>query len=195
MPPEPMPRSPWGWCVPPTFSRTPANSRDRARSSGCRQGHVRSLIWQTDATGSSPTPDRYEPAGCPTAPRTFPRLPISARGTRCGERHGRPRRGRQAGLRPGHRDPLRSSGRTLLIIYPLPLSPTEALLESASFCPVAVREDQTALLRYPRTRHPDVGFTVTQAESFSIPLGFAPQNRGPRACSARHETRPDQIQC
>jgi lycopene beta-cyclase len=54
--------------------------------------------------------------------------------------------------------------------YLLPLSPTEALLESASFGPVAVREDETALLRYLRTRHPDVGFTVTHAESGSIPL-------------------------
>jgi lycopene beta-cyclase len=66
--------------------------------------------------------------------------------------------------------------------YLLPLSPTEALLESASFGPVGMRENQTTLLRYLRTRHPDTGFTATHAESGSIPLGFAP----PRTAGPRH---------
>ena len=59
--------------------------------------------------------------------------------------------------------------------YLLPLSPTEALLESASFGPVGMTEDQSPLLRYLRTNHPGAGFTVSHAESGSIPLGFAPR--------------------
>lgn len=65
--------------------------------------------------------------------------------------------------------------------YLLPLSPIEALLESASFGPVALQEDQTTLLRYLRARHPGVGFSVTHTKSGSIPLGFAPRRTtGPR---------------
>jgi lycopene beta-cyclase len=59
--------------------------------------------------------------------------------------------------------------------YLLPLSPTEALLESASFGPVAMTEDQASLLRYLRTSYPGAGFTVSHAENGSIPLGFAPR--------------------
>jgi lycopene beta-cyclase len=62
------------------------------------------------------------------------------------------------------------------------LSPTEALLESAAFGPVGVREDQATLLRYLRECHPGAEFTVTHAESGSIPLGFAP----PRTAGPRH---------
>jgi lycopene beta-cyclase len=58
--------------------------------------------------------------------------------------------------------------------YLLPLSPVEALLESASFGPVAVEEDRTSLLRYLQAQHPEAGFQVTHAESGAIPLGFAP---------------------
>jgi lycopene beta-cyclase len=68
--------------------------------------------------------------------------------------------------------------------YLLPPSPTEALLESASFGPVEMREDQTSLLGYLRTRHPGAGFTVSYAESGCIPLGFAP-----------HEPRAHDIYC
>jgi lycopene beta-cyclase len=65
--------------------------------------------------------------------------------------------------------------------YQLPLGPAEALLESASFGPVASKEDQTMLLRYLRARHPETRFTVTHAEWGSIPLGFAPsRTAGPR---------------
>jgi len=65
--------------------------------------------------------------------------------------------------------------------YLLPLSPIEALLESASFAPVALEEDQTPLLRYLRARHPGARFQVTHAESDAIPLGFAPpETTGPR---------------
>ena len=66
--------------------------------------------------------------------------------------------------------------------YLLPLSPFEALLESASFGPVAQEEDQAPLLRYLRTRHPDVRFQVTHVEHGAIPLGFAP----PRTAGPRH---------
>jgi lycopene beta-cyclase len=61
------------------------------------------------------------------------------------------------------------------------LSPTEALLESAASGPVGVREDQATLLRYLRECHPGAEFTVTYAESGSIPIGFAPRRTaGPR---------------
>lgn len=74
-------------------------------------------------------------------------------------------------------DPLDESS----FAYLLPLSPTEALLESASFGPVAIGDDQATLLRYLQTRHPGAGFTVSHAESGSIPLGFAPRRTaGPR---------------
>jgi len=68
-------------------------------------------------------------------------------------------------------DPLDDSA----FAYLLPLSPTEALLESASFGPVGTPEDQSSLLRYLRTSHPGTDFTVSHAESGSIPLGFAPR--------------------
>jgi lycopene beta-cyclase len=69
----------------------------------------------------------------------------------------------------------------LSFAYLLPLSPTEALLESASFGPVVRQEDKRPLLRYLRERHPEVRFTVTHSEWGSIPLGFAPsQTAGPR---------------
>jgi lycopene beta-cyclase len=66
--------------------------------------------------------------------------------------------------------------------YLLPLSPTEALLESASFGPVEVGEDRAPLLRYLRTRHPEARFAVTHSEYGAIPLGFAP----PRTTGPRH---------
>jgi lycopene beta-cyclase len=75
-------------------------------------------------------------------------------------------------------DPLDDSS----FAYLLPLSPTEALLESASFGPVAIEDDRATLLRYLRTRHLGSGFTVTHAESGSIPLGFAP----PRTAGPGH---------
>jgi lycopene beta-cyclase len=59
--------------------------------------------------------------------------------------------------------------------YLLPLSPTEALLESATFGPAGMTEDQAPLLRYLRTSYPGAGFAVSHAESGSIPLGFAPR--------------------
>jgi lycopene beta-cyclase len=64
--------------------------------------------------------------------------------------------------------------------YLLPLSPVEALLESASFGPV-FQEDQAPLLRYLRERYPEACFTVTHAEWGWVPLGFAPsQTTGPQ---------------
>lgn len=68
--------------------------------------------------------------------------------------------------------------------YLLPLSPVEALLESASFGATAIagNEDQKPLLRYLRTRHPGAGFSVIHAERGTIPLGFAP----PRTAGPRH---------
>jgi lycopene beta-cyclase len=65
--------------------------------------------------------------------------------------------------------------------YLLPLSATEALLESASFGPNGMGEDGGRLLAYLRSRHPGVGFSVGHAEYGTIPLGFAPATTsGPR---------------
>jgi lycopene beta-cyclase len=65
--------------------------------------------------------------------------------------------------------------------YLLPLSPSEALLESACFGSEAQKEDQAPLLRYLRTHYPEVRFQVIHAESGAIPLGFAPpRTKGPR---------------
>jgi lycopene beta-cyclase len=65
--------------------------------------------------------------------------------------------------------------------YLLPLSPDEALLESATFDSAIQKEDETPLLRYLRSRYPGATFTVTHVEHGSIPLGFAPsQTAGPR---------------
>jgi lycopene beta-cyclase len=65
--------------------------------------------------------------------------------------------------------------------YLLPLSPVEALLESASFGSVSQEEDQTPLLQYLRANYPESRFTVTHAEWGSIPLGFAPsRTTGPQ---------------
>ena len=65
--------------------------------------------------------------------------------------------------------------------YLLPLSATEALIESASFGPKGMGEDADRLLGHLRGRHPGVGFSVGHAEYGTIPLGFAPaRTSGPR---------------
>ena len=65
--------------------------------------------------------------------------------------------------------------------YLLPLSATEALLESASFGPDGMGEDRERLLGYLKERHPGAGFSVGHAEYGTIPLGFAPaRTSGPR---------------
>jgi lycopene beta-cyclase len=65
--------------------------------------------------------------------------------------------------------------------YLLPLSPDEALLESATFDSAIQKEDETPLMRYLRSRYPGATFAVTHAEHGHIPLGFAPsQTTGPR---------------
>lgn len=65
--------------------------------------------------------------------------------------------------------------------YLLPLSPTDALLESASFGPVPKGAGEAPLLSYLRDRHPGVDFDVGHAEYGEIPLGFAPsRTAGPR---------------
>lgn len=65
--------------------------------------------------------------------------------------------------------------------YLLPLSPIEALLESASFGAVEQGEEHMPLLRYLRARHPGVRFSVSHVEHGAIPLGFAPsRTTGPR---------------
>jgi lycopene beta-cyclase len=58
--------------------------------------------------------------------------------------------------------------------YLLPLGPSEALLESATFDSAIQKEDQTPLLRYLRDRFPGAAFEVTHVEHGHIPLGFAP---------------------
>jgi len=67
-------------------------------------------------------------------------------------------------------------------VYLLPLSPSEALLESALFDSIARQTDQTPLLRYLQTRRPDASFEVSYVESGSIPLGLAP----PRTAGPQH---------
>jgi lycopene beta-cyclase len=65
--------------------------------------------------------------------------------------------------------------------YLLPLSHSEALLESATFDSSIQKEDETPLLRYLRTRYPEATFHVTHTEHGHIPLGFAPsRTAGPR---------------
>lgn len=65
--------------------------------------------------------------------------------------------------------------------YLLPLSPFDALLESAFFDSIARQTEQTPLLRYLRARYPEASFDVSHAESGSIPLGFAPsRTTGPQ---------------
>src|SRR5215208_3311146 len=66
--------------------------------------------------------------------------------------------------------------------YLLPLSPTEALLESASFGPEGMGEDREPLLRYLRSRYPGADFSISHSEYGTIPLGFAP----PRTVGPRH---------
>jgi lycopene beta-cyclase len=66
--------------------------------------------------------------------------------------------------------------------YLLPLSPREALLESASFGPVARETGEAQLLEYLRTRHPKAEFEAGHVEHGSIPVGFAP----PRTTGPRH---------
>lgn len=59
--------------------------------------------------------------------------------------------------------------------YALPLSPTEALVESASFgSTVRGGLDRGLLLRYLREGHPGASFAVAHEEYGEIPLGFAP---------------------
>lgn len=65
--------------------------------------------------------------------------------------------------------------------YLLPLTPSEALLESASFGPVPAEQSPEPLLDHLRKRYPAARFEVISAEHGSIPLGFAPRKTaGPR---------------
>jgi lycopene beta-cyclase len=65
--------------------------------------------------------------------------------------------------------------------YLLPLSPDEALLESATFDSAIQKENETPLLRYLQSRYQGASFDVTHVEHGHIPLGFAPsQTAGPR---------------
>jgi lycopene beta-cyclase len=65
--------------------------------------------------------------------------------------------------------------------YLLPLSPEDALLESATFDSAVQKKDEIPLLLYLRSRYPGATFAVTHAEHGHIPLGFAPsQTAGPR---------------
>ncbi|WP_166178848.1 lycopene cyclase family protein [Rubrobacter tropicus] len=65
--------------------------------------------------------------------------------------------------------------------YLLPLGPDEALLESATFGPVAEKTDAAPLLRYLMDRYPGASFVAPHEESGSIPLGFPPlRTAGPR---------------
>lgn len=65
--------------------------------------------------------------------------------------------------------------------YVLPLSPVEALVESASFGPVALETGPEPLLRYLRARYPGVDLRADHVEFGSIPLGFAPsRTAGPQ---------------
>ena len=66
--------------------------------------------------------------------------------------------------------------------YLLPLSPTEALLESASFGSDGMGENREPLLGYLRSRYPEADFSITHSEYGRIPLGFAP----PRTVGPRH---------
>jgi lycopene beta-cyclase len=66
--------------------------------------------------------------------------------------------------------------------YLLPLSPTEALLESASFGPSDLGEDREPLLGYLGSRYPGADFYISHSEYGTIPLGFAP----PRTVGPRH---------
>lgn len=65
--------------------------------------------------------------------------------------------------------------------YLLPLGPTEALIESASFGPAGMGEDRGPLLGYLMSRYPGASFSVGHSEYDTIPLGFAPsRTAGPR---------------
>src|SRR5215217_3071808 len=65
--------------------------------------------------------------------------------------------------------------------YLLPLSHSEALLESATFGSAIQKEDETPLQRYLRSLDTGTAFDITHAEHGHIPLGFAPsQTAGPR---------------
>jgi lycopene beta-cyclase len=66
--------------------------------------------------------------------------------------------------------------------YLLPLIPTEALIESASFGPKGMGEDREPLLRYLRSCYPGADFSISHSEYGTIPLGFAP----PRTVGPRH---------
>jgi lycopene beta-cyclase len=65
--------------------------------------------------------------------------------------------------------------------YLLPLGPSAALLESASFGSVVADGDRAPLLHYLGARYPEARFAVTHEETGTIPLGFAPSSTsGPR---------------
>jgi lycopene beta-cyclase len=65
--------------------------------------------------------------------------------------------------------------------YLLPLTATEALLESASFGSAHQAHDPTLLAEYLERRYPSVAFTITHTESGAVPLGFPPaRTTGPR---------------
>ena len=65
--------------------------------------------------------------------------------------------------------------------YLLPLGSGEALLDSATFGPVAQKTYAAPLLRYLETSFPGASFVVSHTKSESISLGFPPPRTvGPR---------------
>jgi lycopene beta-cyclase len=65
--------------------------------------------------------------------------------------------------------------------YLLPLTPIEALLESASFGSADQAQEPGLLPRYLERRYPSVAFTITHSEPGAVPLGFPPaRTTGPR---------------
>jgi lycopene beta-cyclase len=89
-------------------------------------------------------------------------------------------------------DPLDESS----FAYLLPLSPTEALLESASFGLVGMGEDQTTLLRYLRARHPGPGLRSPTRRAVPSPSGSHPRKSRDRdtSCSVRNAAWSSRVQ-
>jgi hypothetical protein len=110
------PRSPCGWCVPPTFSRISIGSRvrpHRVASDKSTLDHQPGRRALRDRHGRGNVAVEM---GVRQYHRRSPYVSFSTTAARPGKRHGHPRRGRQAGLRSEYRHPLRSAGLEFLCL-------------------------------------------------------------------------------
>jgi hypothetical protein len=177
------PRSPCGWCVPPTFSRISIGSRvrpHRVASDKSTLDHQPGRRALRDRHGRGNVAVEM---GVRQYHRRSPYVSFSTTAARPGKRHGHPRRGRRAGLRSEYRHPLRPAGQEFL-----------CLPASAEPHGGAARIRLFRIRRNERIRHPYLG-TSGRATPWPGLRSATPRAVSSRSGSRPHEPRAHDTYC